>query len=179
MLSRRAFFVLPALPVAACAGPPRLETTARGRPVILERFFLGRTVGEGGFTSSVAGIDRRLRVVTRGTWDGRTLTLVEDFFFADGERDRKTWRFTKTGEGRYEGTREDVIGKADIRQQGDVVTLTYTADVRGRDGGVTRLDFADTIARIDDRRVRNKATVSRFGIPVATVDLIFSRTTPA
>jgi hypothetical protein len=161
--------------LAGCAGPPAISAAPGAPPFRLERFFLGRTTGIGGFTSAIAGVDRRLRVETRGTWDGRTLTLVEDFFYADGERDRKTWRFTKIAEDRYEGTREDVIGKADIRQRGDVVTLTYTADVRGRDGGVTRLDFADTIAPIDARRVLNKATVSTFGIPVGTVELIFTR----
>lgn len=173
--TRRTVLLLPLLPLAACAGPPRVAPGESGGSVVLERFFLGRTVGEGAFTSALAGVNRRLKVVTRGTWDGRTLTLVEDFFFADGERDRKTWRFTRVGDGVYEGTREDVIGKADIRQAGRSVELRYTADVRGKDGSVTRLDFADTIAPIDNRRVRNKATVSKFGVPVGEVDLIFTR----
>lgn len=175
MPTRRAALLLPLLPLAACAGPPRVAPGEGGGSVVLERFFLGRTVGEGAFTSAVAGVNRRLKVVTRGTWDGRKLTLVEDFFFADGERDRKTWRFTRIGDGIYEGTREDVIGKADIRQAGRSVELRYTADVRGKDGSVTRLDFADTIAPIDTRRVRNKAVVSKFGVPVGEVDLIFTR----
>ncbi len=34
-----------------------------------------------------------------GKWDGRTLTLREDFVFDDGTRDTKTWRFVKTGPG--------------------------------------------------------------------------------
>jgi hypothetical protein len=168
-----AFAVLALL--GACAGPPSIPVPAGAPPVILERFFLGRTVGDGAFTAPIAGVNRPLRVVTNGRWDGRTLTLREDFFFADGERDVKTWRFTRVGPGRYEGTREDVIGKADVRQVGDSVQLTYTADVRGRDGSVTRLDFADTIAPIDGRSVLNKAVVSRFGVPIGEVTLTFRR----
>ncbi len=161
--------------LTACAGPPVLPVPAGAPPLTLEGFFTGRTVGTGAFTSQLAGVNRELTVVTRGRWDGRTLTLREDFFFKDGERDVKTWRFTKIAPGVYEGTREDVIGKADVRQVGNTVQLRYTADVRSRDGSVTRLDFADTIAPIDRRRVLNEAVVSRFGVPIGKVSLVFTR----
>ncbi len=141
----------------------------------METFFKGRTVGKGAFVSSIAGVNRPLTVVTTGRWDGRTLTLREDFVFADGEKDVKTWRFTRTAPGIYEGTREDVIGKADVRQVGNTVELRYSADVRGKDGSITRLDFADTIAPLDRRRVLNKATVSKFGVPVGEIEIVFAR----
>ncbi len=161
--------------LAACAGPPRVDVPVNAPPFSLEGFFAGRTVGTGGFTSAIAGIDRRLTVRTTGRWDGKTLTLVEDFLYADGERDRKTWRFTKIAPGRYTGTREDVVGTADVVQDGNTVKLTYTADLPSKDGSTTRLTFADVIAPIDGRRAVNRATVSRFGIPVASVDLVFTR----
>lgn len=160
---------------AACAGPPTLPVPAGAPSITLEGFFAGRTVGKGAFTSGIAGVNRPLTVVTRGRWDGRTLTLREDFAFADGEKDVKTWRFTKVAPGVYEGTREDVIGKADIRQVGNVIQLRYTADVRARDGSVTRLDFADTIAPLDGKRVLNEAVVSKFGVPIGKVSLVFVR----
>jgi hypothetical protein len=157
----------------ACAGPPSLPVSPNAPAFTMEGFFTGRTVGKGAFTSSIAGVNRPLTVITRGRWDGRTLTLREDFAFADGEKDVKTWRFTKTGAGVYEGTREDVVGKADIRQVGNTVQLRYTADVRGKDGSVTRLDFADTIAPVDRRSVLNKATVSKYGVPIGDVTITF------
>ncbi len=157
----------------ACAGPPNLPVPPDAPAFTMEDFFSGRTVGKGAFTSAIAGVNRPLTVVTRGRWDGRTLTLREDFAFADGEKDVKTWRFTKTSPGIYEGTREDVIGKAVVRQVGNTVQLTYSADVRAKDGSVTRLDFADTIAPIDRRSVLNKATVSKFGVPIGDVTITF------
>jgi hypothetical protein len=161
--------------LAACAGPPDIKPAAGAPAFTLEGFFTGRTVGTGAFTSRIAGVNRELTVITRGRWDGRMLTLREDFFFKDGEKDVKTWRFTRVAPGRYEGTREDVIGKADVRQVGNTVQLTYTADVRAKDGSVTRLDFADTIAPLDGRRVLNEAVVSRFGVPIGQVSLVFRR----
>jgi hypothetical protein len=164
-----------AVVASACAGPPDIKAADGAPAFTLEGFFQGRTVGTGAFTAQIAGVNRPLTVVTRGRWDGRTLTLREDFFFKDGEKDVKTWRFTRIAPGRYEGTREDVIGKADVRQVGNTVQLTYTADVRAKDGSVTRLDFADTIAPLDGRRVLNEAVVSKFGVPIGKVSLIFAR----
>jgi Protein of unknown function (DUF3833) len=175
-LTRRALLAgSAALALSACAGPPDIKPAAGAPPFTLEGFFTGRTVGTGAFTSQIAGVNRGLTVVTQGRWDGRTLTLREDFFFKDGEKDVKTWRFTRIAPGRYEGTREDVIGKADVRQVGNTVQLTYTADVRAKDGSVTRLDFADTIAPLDGRRVLNEAVVSKFGVPIGKVSLVFRR----
>jgi Protein of unknown function (DUF3833) len=161
--------------LAACAGPPTVPVPADAPAFTLEGFFRGRTVGKGAFTSAIAGVNRPLTVVTNGRWDGKTLILREDFFFADGERDVKTWRFTQVSPGVYEGTREDVIGKASVRQVGNTVQLAYSADVRGRDGSITRLDFADTIAPIDRRSVLNKAVVSKFGVPIGEVLITFRR----
>jgi Protein of unknown function (DUF3833) len=176
MILRRHFCVAAAgLALAACAGPPRLMVPADAPAFTMETFFKGRTVGKGAFVSGIAGVNRPLTVVTTGRWDGKTLTLREDFVFADGEKDVKTWRFTRTAPGVYEGTREDVIGKADVRQVGNTVELRYSADVRGKDGAVTRLDFADTIAPIDRRRVLNKAVVSKFGVPIGEIEIIFAR----
>src|SRR6478609_11798514 len=98
---------------------------APSRKLVLEEFFRGRHVAEGVFTNTRDNTTRGLKVQMRGTWDApsQTLTLVEDFVYSDGEKDRKTWRFTRTAEGRYSGTREDVIGQADIRQGGNDVRL--------------------------------------------------------
>jgi hypothetical protein len=176
MISRRYMCAAAAtLMLSACAGPPRLTVPPDAPAFTMETFFKGRTVGKGAFVSSIAGVNRPLTVITNGRWDGKTLTLREDFFFADGEKDVKTWRFTRTAPGIYEGTREDVIGKVDVRQVGNTVELRYSADVRGKDGSVTRLDFADTIAPLDRRRVLNKAVVSKFGVPIGDIDIIFAR----
>jgi Protein of unknown function (DUF3833) len=161
--------------LAACAGPPAIPAAVNAPPFTLEGFFTRTTIGRGGFVSAIAGVNRQMVVKTTGRWDGKTLVLREDFVFADGEKDTKTWRFTRIAQGVYEGTREDVVGKAVVRQVGNTVQLTYSADVTSKDGSVTRLDFADTIAPLDRARVLNKAIVSKFGVPVGEISLIFAR----
>ncbi len=91
-----------------------LATMAAHAEFRLEDYFRGTTYADGRF-SAINGVRRDFKVVLTGRWNGRTLTLIEDFTYADGEKDRKTWRFAKTGEGRYTGRREDVVGETIVR----------------------------------------------------------------
>lgn len=143
--------------------------------LVLEDFFRGRLLAEGEFLNSRDGSRRGIKVKMHGTWDGRVLTLVEDFAYSDGETDRKTWRFTKLGEGRYSGTREDVIGDAVVLQDGDDVTLAYTAKVRTKDGGSYDIRFKDRLALTAPRTVLNTATLSWLFFDVGRVNLTIRR----
>jgi hypothetical protein len=160
--------------VGACASPPEATVAAAAPPLVLEEFFPGRTVGQGVFTNSWTGSQRRFDVVIDGTWDGRTLTLVEDFAYADGERDRKTWRFEKIAPNQYRGTREDVVGDTLVTITGNTARFTYLVDLdpaRKRN----RVRFHDTMTLQDGRRLINNATVTKFGLPVAWTRVEFSR----
>lgn len=156
--------------LGACASPPAAPVASAAPPLVLEQFFPGRTVGEGVFTNSWTGSERRFSVVIDGTWDGRTLTLVEDFAYADGEKDRKTWRLERTAPGVYAGTREDVVGKARAWTDGKVVRLEYSVEL----GGWT-VDFSDVLALRDDGSLVNRATVGKWGIRVGRVELFLRR----
>ncbi len=157
--------------LGACASPPAAPVAATASPLVLESFFPGRTVGEGVFTNSWTGSERRFSVVIDGSWDGRTLTLVEDFDYADGEKDRKTWRLEQTSPGVYVGAREDVIGKARAWTEGNVVRLEYKVEI----GGWT-VDFSDVLALRPDGSLINVAIVGKWGIRVGRVELVLRRT---
>lgn len=152
------------------ARAPHVDVAPDRLPLALEEFFVGETEGHGRFESRLARVDRRFRVSTRGAWDGRTLTLEESFAFEDGERDRRTWRFTKTGPGRYEGTREDVVGKAAVWREGPALRMSYVADL-----GAARVRFRDVIVGEGGDRALNRAVVSLLGLPVGTVEVLFER----
>lgn len=146
------------------SGPPRL---------VLHEWFSGPTHAVGRFRNYFSGAERKLAVDLRGRWNGKVLSLFEDFFYADGERDQKTWFFERTGEGSYIGTREDVVTPAQVTTpQPDTVRFGYTADLK-LPSGVMRLDFDDTLTLRADGTVFNRATVSRFLIPLGDVELVF------
>ncbi|MEI8145484.1 MAG: DUF3833 family protein [Alphaproteobacteria bacterium] len=173
MFSRRAALALLPLGLTGCLSPT-VDASLGAKPLVLEEAFRGHFLAEGRFVSRIGNPTRTLKVVMNGTWNGRVLTLVEDFTYSDGEKDRLTWRFTKLGPGRYSGTREDVIGPADVRQEGNVLRLSYDADVKVS-GGKQRVRFEDVIYLRADGSMLNIAVVSAYGVPVGDVELIIRR----
>lgn len=139
----------------------------------LERYFAGKTSAVGSF-SAITGVKRKFTVELFGKWNGRTLTLVEDFVYSDGERDRKTWRFRKIAPNQYRGTREDVVGDTLVTVTGNTARFTYLVDLdaaRKRN----RVRFHDTMTLQDNGRLINNATITKFGLPVAKTRVEFSR----
>jgi hypothetical protein len=156
--------------ISACAAPPEVSPRDVAGPLALEGFFSGQSEGEGVFTNAWTGRERRFHVEIAGTWDGTTLTLVEDFAYEDGERDRKTWALRRTGPGSFTGTREDVVGEARVWTEGPVVRLAY--DVRL--GGWT-VAFADVLSLRPDGLLMNRATVGKWGIRLGRVELLLRK----
>jgi hypothetical protein len=155
--------------LSALATPSHAEDTSQS--FALEKFFVGDCVAEGHFVNSWTGQRRDLTVKMHGRWDGVFLTLKEDFAYSDGEKDTKTWVFTKVGDGRYTGTREDVVKDAVVTTSDDGVTMAYTAKLGGID-----VDFHDSLKLIDAKTVQNHADVYFLGfIKLGDVDLTMTR----
>lgn len=174
ILLKRFGVALIASALAACAGPPSTPDGA-ARDFVLERDLAGETVGRGQFKSLV-GPDRAFTAYLNGVWDGRTLTLVEDFEYDDGETDRKTWRLTKQSDGTWLGVREDVVGEAVGFQDGPAFRLEYLVDFPDEDGdGATRVGFRDVLVARADGAVFNKASVGWRGFRVGSVELEITR----
>lgn len=140
----------------------------------LEDFFRGHTSAEGSFRT-ITGFTRKFDVSLYGKWDGRTLVLREDFRYDDGEEDTKTWRFRKTGENTYIGTREDVLGETRVTLSGDKAQYNYRVDLDNGEGrNIVR--FFDTLKLSPDgRRIVNTALVFKGPLPVAWVRVDFRR----
>lgn len=158
-----------ALLTAGCATRPSSPTEqgSAGHFSLIEAF-RGRTIGTGVFRVPITGLERRFKAYLTGTVRGKTLTIVEDFVFEDGETDRLTWRFTRTGSNTWAGRREDTVGLAQVTETGSEIRLEYTADAKSG-GGTTRLGFADVIYRRADGVVVNEAVITRLGVPVGSV----------
>lgn len=157
--------------LGGCALQPTVEQRATDPPLALEAFFPGVSTGNGVFVNAWTGAERRFRVRIDGAWDGRTLTLVEDFDYDDGEKDRKTWRLRRLPDGSFSGTREDVVGEARATE-GRVVRLQYKVNLAG-----WTLGFSDVLALRADGTLLNRATVSKWGIRVGQVDLVLRKQT--
>lgn len=161
--------------VAACTGRPSLEAPSMGGPdLALEEFFAGRTVAWGQFQDRFGEVRRRFRVEVDGTWDGQTLTLVEDFVYDDGATERRVWTLRKTGPTTWAGTAPGVIGEAVGEVRGDTFNWRYVIDLPEASGGF-RAEFDDWMWRLSEDRLLNRAYVSRFGVDLGEVIIYFER----
>ena len=71
--------------------------------LILEQYFLGKTFASGIFEDRFGNVRRQFTVDIDGTWDGKTLTLTEDFIFGDGETETRVWSIEKIAPASYVG----------------------------------------------------------------------------
>ncbi|MCU4654097.1 DUF3833 domain-containing protein [Roseibacterium sp. SDUM158016] len=172
----RALLLLAVLTLAACAGRPSLDAPPLSdRELNLEEFFAGDLVAYGQFQDVLGNVSRRFTVDIEGTWDGETLTLVEDFVYEDASTERRVWTLTKTGDETWQGTAPGVIGTATGREAGDMFNWQYTIDLPVPGGETLRVSFDDWMWLLTEDRLLNRAYMMRFGIPVGEVIIHFER----
>lgn len=175
-LKAAAALLLSATLLSACATRPRPPAEASSTPFVVERDLVGASVARGEFRS-ITGVRRAFTAQLNGAWDGRTLTLVEDFVFDDGETDRKTWRLERVAPGRYVGTREDVVGEAVGFQDGAVFRLEYDLRLPSENGQGMKVRFRDVMALNAEGQVLNEASVGWLGLRVGGVSLVITPAT--
>ncbi len=174
MPTRFAYAVLILLTLGACASMKIEDFKGTEPRLVLEEYFEGRTKAWGIFEDRFGNLRREFVVDIIGTWDGKQLTLEEDFVYADGETDRRVWRIEKIADGRYTGRADDVIGEANGRIEGKALNWTYDLmlNIQGRD---VKVRFDDWMFLQPDGVLVNRARVSKFGIELGEVTLFFQR----
>lgn len=161
--------------MAACTGKPALDDeTLSDRHLNLEEFFAGHIVAHGQFQDIFGTVRRRFDVDINGTWDGQTLTLVEDFVYEDGSTEQRIWTLIKTGDDTWRGTAPGVIGEAFGEENGDTFNWTYTIDLPVPDGTL-RVTFDDWMWLLSEDRLLNRAYMKRGGIDIGDVIITFEK----
>ena len=166
--------------LAAWTGKPGpTDELLSERKLDLESFFDGEIVARGQFQDVFGTVRRRFDVAVNGTWDGQTLTLVEDFVYEDGATEQRVWTLSKTGPDSWVGTAPGVEGKARGIERGDTFNWRYTIDlpVPTADGGneTIKVSFDDWIWLLSEDRLLNRAYVRRYGVDIGDVIIIFEK----
>lgn len=172
---RPALLLLSLLMLAACSGRPDLsDDNLSTRAFNLEEFFGGHVVGYGQFQDRFGTVRRRFKVDIAGVWDGRTLTLDEDFTYADGATESRVWTLTRTGPETWEGSAPGVIGRAAGVERGDSFNWRYAIDLPVPDGTL-RVAFDDWMWLQTPDRVLNRAYMDKFGVGIGEVIIWFEK----
>jgi len=160
------------LGLAGCASPTPADYASEKPLLDLKTYFNGELVAHGVFTDRSGKVARRFVVQMTGTWQGAQGTLDERFTYSDGKTERRVWRLTDEGGGRWTGRADDVVGVAEGRSAGNALNWRYTLALPV-DGKVYEVQFDDWMYLVDDKVMLNKAVMSKFGIRLGEVTLSF------
>lgn len=141
-------------------------------PLRMEDYFSGNVKGYGLIQKKSGAVRRRFVVEMKGTWNGNSGTLDENFVFDDGEKQQRQWKLTKIDEHHFTGTAHDVVGVASGEQYGNVIHMTYVLSVP-YNGKTIDLDMDDWLYRVNDQVVLNNATMKKFGFSVGKLTASF------
>jgi len=161
--------------LTGCASAPVPQDYASEKPVLdLKTYFNGELTAHGIFTDRSGMVVRRFTVAMTGTWKGNEGTLDERFVYSDGKTERRVWRLTDLGNGRWKGRADDVVGDAVGVASGNALNWSYTLRLPV-DDKVYEVQFDDWMFLMDERVMLNKAVMSKFGIRLGEVTLSFTK----
>ncbi len=170
---RSLFISLWALLLSACSA--EINDYRAATPTFnLFEYFQGQTRAYGMVQDYTDMQTRRFEVSILGTVDGDTLTLQEDFIYDDGETDSRVWTITRSGDGKYLGRADDIIGTASGKEQGNALQWQYDFELKLDDSTVV-VAFDDWLYRQDSKRVFNLTSIKKWGVEVGRVTLFFEK----
>ena len=143
----------------------------------LFNFFEGNTIAYGIFEDRFGNLKRQFRVNISGTVVDETLTLDEDFLYDDGEKAKRIWKIKKISTQNivsYEGEAEDIEGKATGSISGNALNWSYDIYLNIK-GSNIKVHFNDWIYKQSENLAINRAYVSKFGVNIGSVTLVFLR----
>tara|TARA_Y100001970_G_scaffold290352_1_gene423814 strand:- start:362 stop:886 length:525 start_codon:yes stop_codon:yes gene_type:complete len=140
--------------------------------LIIEEYLSGNVKAWGVLQDRSGKVTRQFKADLDGKWDGNILILDELFNWSDGEKQTRKWTIKKIDEHNYEGTADDVVGTAKGYSYGPAFKFEYVllVPVKGKNIKIT---FDDWIFMQDERVAINRATMTKFGIKVAELTVMF------
>ena len=146
----------------------------RGPALSLERFFDGEVEAWGLVQDRFGKVRRQFRVTVVGEPTPQGCRLHETFRYDDGAREGRVWEVRALGDGRYEGTAHDVVGKAVGRAAGPALNWRYRLRLTIGGRRMT-IAFDDWMLLQDERVMINRARLSKWGIFLGEVLLFFRK----
>ena len=140
--------------------------------LIIEDYLSGNVKAWGILQNRSGKVTRQFSADLYGKWDGKQLILDEKFNWSDGEVQTRQWTINKIDEHNYEGTAGDVVGKAKGYSYGPAFKFEYVLLVPVKEKEI-KITFDDWIFKQDDRVAINRATMTKFGIKVAELTVMF------
>jgi hypothetical protein len=138
----------------------------------IEKYFNGSVKAWGLLQDRSGRVTRQFKADMMGSFEGDTLTLKEDFYWTDGEKQNRIWKIKKIDQNHYEGTAPDVLGSAKGYQYGSTFKFEYDLMVPFK-GKNIKVSFDDWIFKQDEEVAINRAILTKFGFKVGELTVFF------
>ena len=140
----------------------------------LKAYFTGPIKAWGIVQDRSGDVVTRFDITMNGSWEGNRGTLVEDFVYYDGTKQQRIWNIVDRGDGTYEGTASDIIGRAEGISFGNAGQWTYVMDLPVA-GSTYRLRFDDWMWAMNDDVLMNRSYMKKFGLTVAEITIFMQK----
>ena len=142
-------------------------------PVIkIEEYFNGKVKAWGILQNRSGKVTRKFKADMFGKFENNILTLEEDFYWSDGEKQKRTWKIEKLDEHNYKGTASDVVGNAKGFQYGSAFKFEYDLLIPFKSKNI-KVSFDDWIFKQDENVSINRAILTKFGFKVGELTVFF------
>ena len=140
----------------------------------IEKYFEGQVKAWGLLQDRKGKVTRQFKADMFGRFENNTLTLEEEFFWNDGEKQKRVWNIEKIDEHNYIGTAADVVGKAKGFSYGSAFKFEYDlmVPIKGKN---IKISFDDWIFKQDEEIAINRATLTKFGFKVGELTVFFKK----
>jgi hypothetical protein len=160
--------------IAACSAVSPDDYASEKPEFKLEEFLNGKLTGWGIFQETGGKVTKRFRIDMEASWQGNKGKFVEHFSFADGTKQVRTWDMTRIDAHNYTAVANDSVGPGNGQSYGNTIHWNYTIKTE-TDSGTYDLDYDYWMYMIDNNTLINRATLSKFGIPLGDIAVTFHK----
>ena len=116
--------------------------------LLIEEYFDGKVKAWGILQDRSGKVTRQFKADLVGSFNENVITLDEDFYWTDGEKQKRTWKINKIDDNNYVGTAPDVVGEATGVQYGSAFKFKYDLMVPFKNKNI-KISFDDWIFKQD------------------------------
>ena len=140
----------------------------------IEKYFEGNVKAWGVLQDRKGKVTRQFTADMFGKFENNILTLEEDFYWKDGENQKRVWKIQKIDDHNYLGKASDVVGEAKGFSYGSAFKFEYNLLIPLK-GKNIKIRFDDWIFKQDEKIAINRATLSKFGFKVGELTVVFQK----
>ena len=147
----------------------------KGPKLDIREYLNGPLEVQGVFSDYKGRVDRIFKADLHGSWEGDSGELKESFIWNDGTTEERVWKITFQDDHHFTATAHDVIGKAEGKQYGNTVYMSYTLRIQRDSGDTIDVVMDDRLYLTPDNMILNTAYMKKFGLTVGVLTSAFTK----